>query len=279
MAGAKPPCFSEEYNSPFSSASIIHACIVQSIRLVRLGICYRLCSWWGDGDKSLYAKTGSSPFSKESEKYSVKLRTKRLWRELKAKLFRFASTSDTTTTRTAGKGDIAPLKPPETPHKPPPSSEKAAADATNNKHVGHPSSNDEASLNSMFGSGPPKIIDIAIHKAKGKDMLHRCALLKIESFENFMASDVLRDLGMDMNTYDQGPIMVLDQKGIVPVGQVQAEWYLAATGKTYAASFLVIDTEHFDVLLGGPVIKEYQLHKFIPPREGHHRANKARQRQ
>jgi hypothetical protein len=31
MAGAKPPCFSEEYNSPFSSASIIHACIAQSI--------------------------------------------------------------------------------------------------------------------------------------------------------------------------------------------------------------------------------------------------------
>jgi hypothetical protein len=162
---------------------------------------------------------------------------------------------------------MAPLKPPETPHKPPPSSEKAAADATNNKHVGHPSSNDEAGLNSMFDSGPPKIIDIAIHKAKGKDMLHRCALLKIESFENFMASDVLRDLGIDMNTYDQGPIKVLDQKGIVPVGQVQAERYLAATGKTYAASFLVTDTEHFDVLLGGPSLKNTSsTNLFLPAR-------------
>jgi hypothetical protein len=109
-----------------------------------------------------------------------------------------------------------------------------------------------------------KISDLGIRKSSSKDgILHRRGLHDASSPHNLMSSDVQRALnGIDMVPYrgSPGAVNVPWQGGVVPLGQVSVDWYLvSAKSTTYTDSFLVVETEDFDLLLGSQIIKDHRF--------------------
>ncbi|KAI9764014.1 MAG: hypothetical protein M1839_006054 [Geoglossum umbratile] len=112
----------------------------------------------------------------------------------------------------------------------------------------------------------PTVSDIGIQNPDSLDFLHRRGLHDISSIHNLMSNDVRRTLNVDMDPYNGKPSVVAVPGGeeAVPLGQVRVAWHLKSNkGKTYIDSFLVVETEYFDVILGEQIIREHQLSDLV----------------
>ncbi|KAH0548230.1 hypothetical protein GP486_008059 [Trichoglossum hirsutum] len=245
-------------------------------------------------DDKPYPKTSASSHPEEND---LLWHLSRCWRKLKASLVSIAPTSQTTcpspvltkhqgmplrspsnsapdsqtannTAADTGKiagGDVAPQKPLEDPHEPARSQEQVNTSGSG-KSGTHPPPEVELTktVGGMLGQAPQTIVDVAIRGSKDKGrLLFRRAILDSGSYVNFMAGDVQRRLDTEMQPY-VGSSEKLWQKEVEPLGRVEVEWrFVGHSQKTYRTPFLVIEAEDFDLLLGGPLIKEHQLNKAV----------------
>jgi hypothetical protein len=140
--------------------------------------------------------------------------------------------------------------------------DKLIANGANDPDAPHPTSEGPTeSANKIFDQAPT-ISDIGIQNPNSLDFLHRRGLHDISSLHNLMSNDVRRTLNVDMDPYNGKPsvVAVPGEGEAAPLGQVRVAWHLKSnTGKTYVDSFLVVETEDFDVVLGEQIIREHQL--------------------
>jgi hypothetical protein len=82
---------------------------------------------------------------------------------------------------------------------------------------------------------------------------------------SMVASDIVQDLGIKIRkpTTEGVTIKLVfpDEGSVEPAGQADIEWCFQDGKKVYKSAFWVLDTENFDILIGGPLIKEHNLFK------------------
>ena len=81
----------------------------------------------------------------------------------------------------------------------------------------------------------------------------RIAKLDTGSAVNVVSKSVADALGMKMEKYYGGDVVPLGGK-MTPLGQLTLDWHVMERAKTYTTTFLVLDTEDFDVLLSDETI-------------------------
>jgi len=67
---------------------------------------------------------------------------------------------------------------------------------------------------------------------------------------NVMADDVRQDLGEELRPYNGPPVCVSGQDDVRPLGRIKTKYQLPKGNRVYEDSFLVIESDAFDVLLG-----------------------------
>jgi len=110
---------------------------------------------------------------------------------------------------------------------------------------------------------PMIISDIILSRSNGSPLLRR-ALLDVASRVNLMSDDVRHALGVQMARYNGPTIRVMDKIDLTPLGFAEVDWKFLDQAKIYRTVFLVIRTPYFDVMLGRPLIEEYQLYESDP---------------
>ncbi|KAI9861612.1 MAG: hypothetical protein M1813_005222 [Trichoglossum hirsutum] len=185
------------------------------------------------------------------------------------------SSKDTLSSKTATKtvtrtekgigGGVTPQQSPKDLHEPTESREQPDTNSDGKRDARTlPNAELAESINEMLSQASQKIIDVAIRKPKDRTkLLHRRAILDRDTYTNFMAGDVQRALEAEMQPYDGSPAR-LGNEDVAPLGRVAVDWHLSRHAQTtYTTTFLVVETEDFDLLLGGPVVKEYQLWRAV----------------
>ena len=124
----------------------------------------------------------------------------------------------------------------------------------------HSSSTDSLDERSFTGKSAGEITSswktqfkMVIHLPKGGSKT-RIAKLDSGCAVNVVSKSVAEALGMKMEKYDG--IEVAPLGGTMrPLGQLTLDWHVMGKERTYTTTFLVLDTENFDVLLGDETIK------------------------
>jgi hypothetical protein len=82
---------------------------------------------------------------------------------------------------------------------------------------------------------------------------------------SMVASDVVEDIGIEIrepSPTESAIRLVFPEEGsIEPLGQVEIEWCFQDGRDVYKSTFWVLDTEDFDILIGGPLISKHKLFK------------------
>ncbi|CAF9904963.1 MAG: hypothetical protein HETSPECPRED_004835 [Heterodermia speciosa] len=93
---------------------------------------------------------------------------------------------------------------------------------------------------------------MVIHLPNGGEE-RRIAKVKVGSSFDVVSKSVADALGMKMESYDGGDIKPLEET-LRPLGQLMLDWHVMGKGKTYTTTFLVLESDDFDVLLGDETI-------------------------
>lgn len=115
-----------------------------------------------------------------------------------------------------------------------------------------------------FTYGSNYVTNVIATDVNGTERLKR-ATLDSGAEVSMVASDVVRGLGIKIRKSSAGEVairlMFPNEEPIEPLGQSEVEWFFQEERKTYRSVFWVLDTERFDILIGGPLIKKHRLFK------------------
>ncbi|KAI9857275.1 MAG: hypothetical protein M1813_008313 [Trichoglossum hirsutum] len=115
-----------------------------------------------------------------------------------------------------------------------------------------------------FTYGSNYVTNVIATDVNGTERLKR-ATLDSGAEVSMVASDVVQDLGIKIRKSSAGEVairlMFPNEEPIEPLGQSEVEWFFQEERKTYRSVFWVLDTERFDILIGGPLIKKHRLFK------------------
>ena len=112
----------------------------------------------------------------------------------------------------------------------------------------------------IFVPGFKSMFKIVIHEPKG-DSTTRVAKLDTASAVDVLSKSVADVIGRTIDPYDGEDIAPLGDK-IKPLGQITLDWHVMNKGvRTYTTTFLVLDTDRFDALLGEDTIAKIGFYK------------------
>jgi len=105
------------------------------------------------------------------------------------------------------------------------------------------------------------ILDIALYRPNGEKLFRRVTLdAGVE--QNLMSDYVWRDLGIELEPKSSSDPTDSESAGPAQaLGQISIRWQFKSGEKIFNASFWVLKTEAFDVLIGRTFIEENQLFK------------------